>query len=229
MGIYGFIIQNKEVFKLFYALIVVSICVIIVFKTHKLFKLSSYNGLRYFRNSFFFFGLGFASRYFLKFVLYPLGYTSYNYLPLLFFEFFVIMAGFFLLYSLIWKKLESYQKSYKSSLFNPGLFIFYILALIIVILDYSWDMANLMYFSQIAVFFIASIISLVNSISQKKQKHHFQKFYFLAMFLVFIAWILNTLASSYFQNNQIVWINIYILNMVFFLIFLYGVIKVTKG
>ena len=67
MDIYGFIIQNKELFKIIYALVIVLICILIVIKTNKLFRLSFHTGIRYFRNTFFFYGIAFAIRYLFKF------------------------------------------------------------------------------------------------------------------------------------------------------------------
>jgi len=57
------IVLNKELLKIFYLLVVGLICTIIVLKSHKLFKLSMHQGIRYFRNAFLFFGIGFILRY----------------------------------------------------------------------------------------------------------------------------------------------------------------------
>jgi hypothetical protein len=59
------ILVNKEFLKIVYALIILFICAIIVLKTDRLFKLSDYQGLRYFRNSFFFYSLAFFFRFIL--------------------------------------------------------------------------------------------------------------------------------------------------------------------
>jgi len=48
------------------------------------------------------------------------------------------------------------------------------------------------------------------------------------MILNFIAWTLNFIFSSFF-GSRLRWLaNVYVLNVIVFLIFLYGVIKVTK-
>ena len=220
------IIGNKELLKLFFALIVVLICMVIVFKTHKLFRLSSYTGIRYFRNAFFFYGIGFAIRFFIGSPIFDNKYLS-AYYPAInsLFEFFLVMAGFFLLYSLLWKNFE-HRKHSLSSLFNFKIFIFYLVAFIIVVLDSIWKTNYFMFASQILLFVLASGISYLNYI--KKKNREFLKFYFIAMILSLIAWVLNALAALYFNWNQAVLINIYILNLIVFLLFLYGVIKVTR-
>lgn len=226
MDIYPFLIQNKETFKVVYAAILVAICIIIVLKTDKLFRLSSHNGIRYFRNAFFFFGIGFASRYFLKYLFTVKGFEPYSYLPTFIFEFFIIMAGFFLLYSLIWRKLEARGLSNKSSLFNTGIIIFYIFALVIAILDYLWATLLFMFISQIIIFLLSSIISFKNSLKVKKP---IQKLYFAAMLISLFAWILNTLLFSFFNFNLYVMANVYILNTIFFVLFLYGVFRAMRS
>lgn len=226
MELSAWIIQNKDIIKILYGLVIAFICTIIVVKTDKLFRLSLHNGIRYFRNAFLFYGIGFLVRFiFGSSFFYDLFY-EYGFLLNAVFEFFLVMAGFFLLYSLVWRRFEPERPSF-SSLFNLKIIIFYIMALVVVFLDYLWTGFYFMYISQIITFFIASIISFINYRKDKNQ-HNFPRFYFIAMLLALIAWILNFLAGAVFFWNQAVVISVHILNMVFFLLFLFGVIKVTK-
>jgi len=101
------------------------------------------------------------------------------------------------------------------------------MAFIIVFLDCLWKTSYFMFFSQIILFACASIISLINY-KKNGRKRKFLKFYFMAMILSLIAWSLNALAVLYFNWNQGLVMNIYGINIVFFSLFLYGVIKVTK-
>tara|TARA_Y100000310_G_scaffold327801_1_gene394721 strand:- start:568 stop:1176 length:609 start_codon:yes stop_codon:yes gene_type:complete len=194
------------------------ICLIVVIKTDRLFKISSHQGIRYFRNAFFFYGVAFVLRYLLNI-------SRYYDLIKAGFQFFMIMAGFFLLYSLLWKRFENKEGS-KSSFFNSRIFIFYILTIIIILLDYFWASHNFMIFSQIILFSFASIISF-NNYKEKGKEHKFLKLYFLVMILSFFAWSFNFIFSYFFDRLR--WLaNVYILNIIVFLIFLYGVIKVTQ-
>lgn len=224
MLLYNLLIENKELLKIFYALIIATICLFIVIKTNKLFRISSHQGIRYLRNAFFFYGIAFIVRYFLGALSFQGSLNNiYNSLIKIAFEFFIIIAGFFLLYSLLWKRI----KINSSSLFNKGVAIFYALAFIIAFLDVLWKTNYFMLFSQIILFTCASIISFVNY-KKNGRKHKFLKFYFIAMLLSFTAWTLNTLAILYINWNQGLIMNIYGINIVFFLLLLYGVIKVTK-
>ena len=217
---YTWIIENKELIKIFYALTITLICAVIVLKTDRLFRLSLHTGIRYLRNAFLFYGIGFIIRYFL--IL-----QDYQYITTIIFKYFFIMAGFFLLYSLLWKKIEGPKSPYHSSLFNTKIFLFYVMSFVIVALDYLWQTNYLMFYSQIILFSLASIISYINY--RKNGRHHkFLKFYFIAMMLSLTAWLLNALAVLLLNWNQGILIIIYLLNMIIFLLFLYGVIKVTK-
>ena len=212
------IIENKELLKFFYAFAIAGICAIIVVKTDRLFGLSLHQGIRYLRNAFLFYGMGFITRTLLGIKSFP--YSLMNIL----FESFLIMAGFFLLYSLLWKRFKNSTKS--SSLFNPWLIVFYLMALVIALIDNLWGTYVLMFFSQIILFSFASIISFKNYIKNGK-KHKFLRFYFAAMILSLAAWTLNSVAALYLWRLRFV-VGVYIINIAIFLLFLYGVLKVTK-
>ena len=225
MEIYSWILQNKEIIKIIYALIIVLICAVIVLKSHRMFKLSLYQGIRYFRNAFLFYGIAFAIRYFLGAYL-LFSFKNYYFLIEHVFSFFFIMAGFFLLYSLLWKKIESsYQDN--SSLFNSRILLFYLMTLVLVILDYLWGNLYLLFYSQVFVFIFAFAISFSNYKS-KGRNRKFLKFYALAMLLFFIAWTLNAFIETVFHWNPKVTIIIYLLNIFIFLLFLFGIIRLTK-
>jgi len=216
--LYSFIAENKDLFRFFYSAIIVFICFIIIVKTDRLFRISSHQGIRYFRNAFFFYGIAFGLRYVLA---KPVYFSSMR----IVFEFFMIMGGFFLLYSLLWKRFENAKPS-KSSLLNAKIIIFYILTIIMVSLDYLWATYNFMFFSQIILFLSASIISYKNY--KNKKERHFLKLYFWVMFISFIAWTSNYIFANFF-SWKLRWLaNVYALNVIVFLVFLYGVIKVTK-
>jgi hypothetical protein len=226
MSLYSLIIDNKWILEVAYALIIGLICSVIVFRTDKFFRLSLHKGIQYFRNAFLFFGLAFIARYLFG-VISDLDLDEFVPVLQVVFEYLLVMAGFFLIYSLIWRKFESAKEKYSSSLFNSKIIIFHLMALVIAVLDTMWQTYYLMFFSEIVIFFYASIIAYINSKNDKKE-HKFPRFYFIAMLLSLGAWILNFLSESYLQWNHGLLIDIGIINIIFFLLFLYGVIKVTK-
>lgn len=223
MSLYSWIITNKEVFEIIYALMICLICALIVVKTDRFFRLSLHQGIRYFRNAFLFYGIAFLFKYFLGIEM----ASNYSFAIKIIFEYLIVMAGFFLLYSLVWKKFEFSREEYASSLFNFKITLFHLMTVVIVILDYLWQTYFFMFLSQIAIFAYASVISFVNYRKFGKQ-HKFLKFYFASMLLGLAAWLLNLLVASYLEWNKKVLIDIGVINGIFFLLILYGVIKVTK-
>ncbi len=227
MDWYSLIISNKELIKVFYGLIIVIICLIIVAKSHRLFKLSSYEGIRYFRNAFLFYAIAFMFRYLLGgFITYNVVSSEYFDLIRIIFEFFFIIAGFFLLYSLLWKRIEGSQGSY-SSILNLRILIFYGMAFVITIIDYLWSSYYLLFTSQIVIFICAAIISYTNYINNGR-KGKFLKFYLLAMILALVTGILNTLSAAYLNWDIMIILFVYMINILIFLLFLYGIMRITN-
>ena len=218
------IVANKELFKVIYALIILFVCSFITIKADRLFKISDYQGIRYFRNAFFFFGLSIVAR----FILGPVQTTFpfiFGELTKLFFQFSVLVGTLFLVYSLIWKKIESQKKHH--SLFNLNALIFYLIALIVVGLESIFNNFLLFYIFEICFLLIILIISLKNSLENKKRSS-FLKTYVIAIFIWIIAFLIESL-KPIIGNSGNVLISIYILNGIFFLLFLGGVRRLSNG
>jgi hypothetical protein len=222
------VVQNRELVKLIYGLIVALICLIIVFKTDKIFRISLHKGIRYFRNAFLFYCVGFLIRYvFGSNLLFSNMGGLYNPILKALFEFFMIMGGFFLLYSLLWKKIEAPRARYLSSLMNANILVLYLISIIIVSIDILYNSFYALFVSQIFLFTMAFAISFSNYLSKGKQRK-FLMFYFIAMGLSLVAWGLNGLAALLLEWSMGVIITIYLINIIIFLIFLSGILNFTK-
>ena len=99
--------------ELIYTIIIVSLCFLIYYKTKDIYDLTKHKGIHYFRNIFVFFGLAYLSRfilllfftatttldmYFPKRIFMPIVMIPISYLS--------TMALFYLMYSLIWRKIK---------------------------------------------------------------------------------------------------------------------------
>jgi len=220
--VYEWILANKELLKIAYALIICFICAIIVLRTDRLFKLSDYQGLRYLRNTFVFYFLAFFFRFIIGKIENPIpayGQLYFQFINFLF-EFFVVMAGFFLFYSLIWKSVEK-GKNYHS-VFNLKIGLLLLISLAVAILDFKFSTYLFMYISQIIIFLIMGIISFKNYLDGKNV------FYFFMIVMGFISWVLNAYAFFFLRETSAVQISAYVINMIFFLFFLYGTIRITR-
>ncbi len=225
MDLYSLLIGNKYLLEIIYTLFIGLICAVVVLKTDRFFRLSLHQGIRYFRNAFLFFGLAFISRYI--FGLSSDLSITYSCMFGILFEYLIVMSGFFLFYSLIWRNFESANSEYVSSLFNSRILVFHLIALFISLLDFLFGVYYFMFLSQIITFLFASVIACLNY-KKSGGKRKFLKFYFMAMLLAFSAWILNFLAALFFDWNPLLLINIGIINVTFFLLFLFGVLKITR-
>jgi len=214
MFLYNLVVEHREALKIIFSLAIVLACFIIVLRTHRLFKLASHEGIRYFRNVFMFFGLAFLFRYFSSFSAYFL--ISY--------EFFLMSACFFLFYSLTWKRFRGENKT--SSLFNFRIIIFYLMALIISLLDFFWGVYHFAFIAQIIIFGFAG--GIIFERSNSSEKGRFLNLYFLVISLNLFARITNLAISLIWHWNTIGVIIIYLLDAAVFFLFLYGVIKATK-
>jgi len=219
MHLYDLLLNNREPLKILFTIIIGFACFMIVLRTDKLFRLSYHQGIRYFRNAFFFYGLAFILRYLF-------GIFS-NSLMKFVFEFFLIMAGFSLFYSLIWKKFEIPGKESYSSLINWRIFLFYILSIILVILDYIWETYCFMFGSQIVLFAYASIISYINY--NKNKGKEFTGLYFIVMLLNFIVWAANFVVAKFLEWYRPIVIGVYAIDIIIFILLLYTVLSLTKG
>ena len=226
---YSWLIENHEFIKLLFTLNVAIISFIIVFKTHKMYHLSEHEGIRYFRNAFLCYGLAFLLRYLVS-VQYDLTYghivsDSFFMGFRIAFVFFMVMASFFLFYSLLFKRFTT--KNSHSSLFNARIFIFYALALIIGILDFILGNYSMMFFSQIIIFSFAGGVAF-EKYGQVQKKSGFLGLYLWIILLIMITRILNFIVSYFLVWNKYGVIGIYLLDAIIFLLFLYGIIKVTR-
>jgi len=220
------ILANKEILKIFYGLLICFICALIVIKTDRLFKISDYQGLRYFRNSFFFYGVAFFTRFILG-AIPTIKENSICFINVYFlFEFFMIVAGLFLLYSFIWKFIEKEKNHH--SFFNVVATVFYVVAFLIASLNFLLNTSIFMYLSQVILFLLMGLISYKN-FKAGSDSYRFLKYYFIVIVLGLIAWILNASLEYFLEWNKIVQIGVYGLTGLFFVFFIYVITKITGG
>jgi hypothetical protein len=221
--LFNSLINNKSSLEIIYAFLVSILCLLISFKADKYFRLSLYDGLRYFRNSFLCYGIAF----FWKFILAE--FIKFNKNLLFFsqfvFEFFLITGSLFLLYSLIWKKFKKIHEY--SSLLNIKAIILYFISLILSLIDsFLLNSYILLFFSQIFLFSFLLFFIIKN---YQKNKNLLIKFYLLALFVGLIAWILNFFTAFFFRWNLFLLIFTGFLNIIFFIFILSNIIKITKS
>ncbi len=216
--------------ELFYSFVIIVCSLMIYFGTRELYELSSYKGIKYFRQAFLFFAIAYFFRSFIKFIVIysgingiiefsPLTFSATGALTQLVFMYFSSMAIFYLLYSVMWKKWNG--NSNKIYLLHGLAFIISIAS---VLSRNPLVYLGLNIFLLLIVIFIVYISYQSKKNEKNKKKEHNL---YLIYVLLCIFWILNiidTLIPRFFQGFQLF---IYLASTGVFLLILYKVIKNT--
>lgn len=166
--------------ELFYTLIIIILCFVIYYKTEEMYNLTKYNGIKYFRYAFLFFGLSYLSRIFIHLI--KLSIFAFDFIiPHQFvFPIFMIPVGYFstmailfLTYSLIWKKFK----------FNKFIKIANILAIVISISAFMYHTPFILSFIQLPLIFILLYI-LLKKHSNKKKNNTLTLYFLIAIFWI---------------------------------------------
>ena len=211
--------------ELIYSFVIIVSSLMIYYSTKEMYELSSYRGIKYFRQSFLLFAIAYLFKSFIKVLLVYFGAsrildinTRYiGSLTLFLFMFFGSLAVFYLVYSLMYKKWNGNSYSL--------LGVFYVISLLI-----SFIIINT---REIGVFIGASLFILAIAIfglyiTHKQSKEKKKKSNMLIIYtLLFIFWILNIINVLIQINSDFYQISLYLASIGIFLTILYKVLKKT--
>ncbi|MCE8423159.1 MAG: hypothetical protein J5U19_01025 [Candidatus Methanoperedens sp.] len=186
MSPYHLIDPTRLLVELSYTLIVVFICFSIYYKTREIYDLTKYEGIKYFRITFLFFGLAFLFRFLSVFVMlmgmtFDIDISRYIFriFPLVFNGYFSTMGILSLTYSMIWKELQ----------IKHVLILSNAVAIIISGITFFSRSSDLLIEAQ-AVLLIFTIIMAIYIYSRSRKISQL----FILYFLFFLFWIVNLLA-----------------------------------
>jgi hypothetical protein len=208
--------------EIIYSFIIIVCSLMIYFGTRELYELSSYKGIKYFRQAFLFFAIAYFFRSFIKFTLVYFNVREiFDFSPRFFgpftlfiFIYFSSMAIFYLLYSIMWKKWNGNSNK---------IYLFHIIAFFIAIASIILRTP----FVNFGINLILSIFILIivySAHKTSKNKIRGNKLYAIYL-LLFIFWIFNMidiLIPDFFQNFKLF---IYLASSGIFLLILYKVLK----
>jgi len=111
--------------ELIYTVVITAFCFLIFFKTKEIYDLTKHNGIKFFRYTFLFFGLSYASRLLLHLfmlyngIIFEMGINRRAFLPLsnLIMAYFSTMAILYLAFSTLWKRIKIRHLALYSNLF----------------------------------------------------------------------------------------------------------------
>ena len=206
-----------------YLLFIVVPALFIFLKTFNIYKFSRYKGLKYFSYAFLYLALGFFVRYIVMISKIIQGnlqtISRFDYFTMTM-EFLLVLAGLFFFYSMVWQNFE--KKHFNKN--NISLAVIYLIGFAIAIGDSILREFILMYSSQIILFFMASVISLIKYF---KKKNNFLQMYFVSMTLFMIVWIINLIAQYTIDDVPVIRLYAYFFTVAANLIILVITFKLT--
>jgi hypothetical protein len=208
--------------ELIYSFVIIACSLMVYYATKEMYELSSYKGLKYFRQAFLFFAIAFFSRYFIKFLLMFFNVReilefSPVYLggiSLFIFLYSSSMAVFYLLYSVMWKKWN--HSELRIYLFNLFAVIIAMIGVLSRGILTSLILIVVLLLSASFILFIA----YKNSRNSRKGKNLYV--IYLLLFIFCILNIFDILIPAFLQMYQIV---IYLASSLIFMIILYKVLR----
>lgn len=177
---------TRLVVEISYTLIIVFLCFSIYYKTRDLYDLTKYEGIKYFRITFLFFGLAFLFRFLsvlamLMELTFDLDLSMYLFriLPLVFNGYFSTMAILSLTYSLIWKDLQ----------IKHMLILSNAIAIMISVIAFVSRSPVILIESQAVLLILTLILAFIVYRKSRKISH-----LFIIYVLFFLFWLVNLLA-----------------------------------
>lgn len=201
--------------EIFYSFIIIACSLMIYFGTKKIYELTGHKGIKYFRLSFLFFAIAYFFRSFIKFIVIYFSSERILEIPpqifgeitLMLFIYFSSMAVFYLLYSVIYKKIKM-KKAYLHLVA-----IIFAIVVIVTINPFVYLIINLI---------LLFILSLTVYLSRSKSKKSNICADYILLFIFWALGTLDILIPTFLKTFQLI---IYLSSSGIFLVILYKVLK----
>ena len=197
--------------EVWYAIIIVIICILIIQKTKELYQLTNHKGIKYFRNTFFYFAIAYALQIVFPFTRMILGIDLFISRPLVGFLLLYVgtMAVLSLTYSVLYKRYKHVKPIY-----------LHLIAIAIAFATIQARGRSLALIIQAILLIYAVLTSYIDNISKQNKTY-------LIYLLLFAIWIVNTLAFTLPRFLVQAKIGLYIISIPLFLIILTKVVQRT--
>ena len=208
--------------EMLYSFVIIICSLMIYYATQEMYELSSYKGIKYFRQAFLFFAIAYFFRYFIIFFLaffnienlFGLSIQSIISLSMMIFMYSSSMAVFSLLYSVMWKKWN--HTKIKNYIFN-------ILAIAIAFVGITFRQIGFSLLLNIIFFIFVAFVLLVAYQNSKTKKAG--KSLLIIYILLFGFFFLNIIEILIPQFLQVYKLGIYLASILLFMSILYKVLK----
>ena len=207
--------------ELIYSLVVILSCFLIYIKTKELYDLTSYKGVKYFRNTFLFFGITYFVRFILHLVFISrIDRVFFKSIGLFEIAFFIMsysstMALIYLIYSVFWKELNNK--------FFSNIKYFNLIALIMAFISIIIRVPLAIFIFQAFIILLLIIIGY-SLYKKKKHKGNLSQLY-LVYVLIFILWIVSNILEFITYFSPAIGLIVYALSILSFVIILLKVFR----
>lgn len=202
---------------------VIILCSLMIYKaTKELYELSNHKGIKYFRLAFLFFAIAYFFRSFIRFFLiyfdvraiHEISAKTFGTATLFIFLYFSTMAIFYLLYSVVWEKLNRSAVS---------IYIFHVFALSLSIIIVLFKSPAIYLIVNLALLAVALLIVFISHRAKTKTKKPHNLYIIYVLLSIFLVLnILDILIPNALKSYQLI---IYLASIAIFLVILYKVLR----
>ena len=208
--------------EVIYSFVIILCSLMIYYGTKELYELSSYKGIKYFRQAFLFFALAYFFRSFIKVIsissdvrdLHEFAPMMFGEATLFIFAYFSSIAIFYLLYSVMWKTWNGSSKK---------VYLFHAISLIIALLC-TLSRSPFVYVGLNVIILLFAGFTFYFANREQGMKHKKNSLYAIYL-LLFAFWMLNVfdvLVPMFLEMFKLI---IYLFSAGIFLLILYKVLK----
>lgn len=208
--------------ELIYSFVIIVCSLMVYFGTKELYELSSYKGIKYFRKAFLFFAIAYFFRSVIEFCLMFFNFNEIieisprilGIFTLFLFMYFSLMALFYLLYSVVWKKWNGNSKK---------IYLFHLIAGVIALLSLINRNIWVHLLLNIFIFICVAVAAYAVHRESRRKKNKLYAIYIL-LFAFYILNIIDILIPRFLETFRLI---IYLASTGIFLLILYKVLKKT--
>jgi len=163
-------------------------CFLIYFKTKESYELTKYEGIRYFRDAFLFFGLSYAIRFFFSLVLLSIIAFDFIVPRIMFIPLFILPLGYFSTIGIFYLIFSSVWKSFKS---RSLLVLGHSAAILLSIISFITRSHMILLYFQSALLVLAMIFSSTMHKSEKRVSHAKVLYFLVALLWLINLWVID--------------------------------------
>lgn len=208
--------------ELIYAFVIIICSLIVYFSTKELYKLTSHQGIKYFRQAFLFFAIAYFFRSVIKFILMFLDLKEiFEFSPmflsqgmLFIFVFSSVMAIFSLLFSVMWKQWNNHKKLF---------YLFYVIAIVLSLVSTSVRKMEIIFAINLLLLIMISFITfMAYRESREKKKGPNLYIVYILLFIFSALNVIDILIPHFLKGYQLI---IYLVSCGIFLAIQYKVLR----